>query len=221
MPIKSLSHLSADQRKMWESVYKELKKKGYSEEKAAQITWATVKKHYKDVRKGKKSMAVAQPTVGATEGTNYVDVMLGYPGLDIQAMNGGILLADDGWKRLPSGVVKGDYEHFYADKAEGVYTDIDNKWEGFITVATKFWHDDEGKLYARVELPENHEQKSVFLQDWGEGKYGVSIEYAYPEDAYQYKWVNGVLTPYVSDWYITGYTFTGTPSYSKTKPTTK
>ena len=214
MPLKSLKKLPVRARRMWESVFNEMKDK-YSEERAAKIAWEVVKRNYKSARSGKKSMTVEQPLDNA--GDSYIDVLLGYPGPDKQVFQGGYRLSDAGWNRIPQGVLKGDMEHYYADKAEGLYIDLDEAWEGWVPVAQRFWNGEDGGLYARVELPENHPQTPNFISDWSSGKYGLSIDYAYPEEAVEYTWEGDLLVPEIKEWHITGFTFTEEPAFEKTK----
>lgn len=216
MPIKSIKKLPERARKMWESVYKVAKIK-YGDTKAAKIAWESVKKKYKPVRKGKKSLTVTQThDILNDMKVPTIDVLLGYPGVDEQVSKGGLKLADVGWQKKPFGVLKGDMEHYYADKAEGLYLDLDEVWEGWVPVAQSFWVDDNG-LHAKVELPEHHPATPNFIKDWSSGKYGVSIDYAYPEEAVEYVWYNGELIPELQEWHITGFTFTEKPAFTKTK----
>lgn len=206
MPIKSLSKLPVRARNMWESVYKELKGK-YGEEKAAMLAWGVVKKKYKSVRTGKKSLVVSQNNAPTTE--HSIDVILGYDMGVPDAHNE--ILTEKFWLQKPLGVLKGDMEHYYADKAEGLYIDDSEDFEGWVPVAQKFWHDN-GKLMARVELPENHPFTPTFLNNWKSGEYGLSVEFIYPEEAVEYKVINDNLIPHISEGSLTGFTFTKNPA---------
>lgn len=212
MPIKSLKKLPERALKMWESVYKTAKKK-FSEERAAKIAWTIVRKNFKSVRKGKKSVAVTQPTFDATSSDTFIDVLLGFPTVDEH----GEFLTESFWQNRPFGVIKGDMEHYYADKAAGVYSDIDDTWEGFVPVIQKFWTEDDNKLMGRVELPVSHPQTPTFINDWKSGEYGVSIEYVAPEEAVEFQWIDGELIETITEGQITGFSFTKNPAID-TKP---
>lgn len=216
MVLKSIKKLPKRAQKMWSSVYKEMTQKGKSEILAAKIAWSIVKKNYvPKKRDGKKSIAVSQPLLdsGTNDGTTYVDVVLGYPTIDAH----GEYLAPEFWSTPISGVLKGDMEHYYADKAEGLYIDDSEDYEGWVPIAQRFWKDGE-KLMARVELPENHAFTPTFLEKWKSGEYGLSIEYIYPEEAVEYEFIDGKLVPVIKAGTITGFTFTKTPAIAGTKP---
>lgn len=209
MPIKSIKKLPLRARKMWETVFANAKRK-HGEERAAQIAWKIIKDKFKTERKGKKSIVVPQST--HVEGDNYVDVLLGFPTIDTQNE----YLKPSFWKNRPMGVLKGDMEHYYADKAEGLYISDSDDYEGWVPVAQRFWHDGDN-LMARVELPQSHPFTPTFLERWEAGEYGISIEYAAPEDAIKFEWVNGNLVESISEGQITGFTFTEDPAID-TKP---
>jgi len=217
MRIRSLKKLPERAQKMWESVFKEASS-SYSISRATKIAWNIVQQNYKPERVGKKSLTITQShDVVAGSTVPSIDVLLGYPGIDEQVLSGGLKLADAGWHNKPLGVLKGDMEHYYADKAEGLYIDINEQWEGWVPVAQSFWVNDEGGLHAKVELPDNHPATPNFIKEWSSGKYGLSIDYAYPEEAVEYVWYNDQLIPEVQEWHITGFTFTENPAFTKTK----
>lgn len=219
MPVAALKKLPKRAQKMWEAVYKDMVKKGKSEATAAKITWEVVKKQYKPKnRDGKKSIAVSQPSIesGEKNGVTYIDVVLGYPTIDAH----GEYLASEFWSTPISGVLKGDMEHYYADKAEGLYIDDSEDYEGWVPVAQRFWKDGD-KLMARVELPENHPFTPTFLERWKSGEYGLSIEYVYPEEAVEYENIDGKYVSVIKTGTITGFTFTKHPAIEGTKPTKK
>jgi hypothetical protein len=187
--------------------------KNHPTPRAAKIAWEVTKTNYKHVgAHGKKSLAVPQTSMVTSEGKTYIDVLLGFA--DVNDRD--IMLAPDVWKKPINGVLKGDVEHYYAKKAAGEFVDIPEELQDFIPMAQKFWNT-EGKLYGRVELPENHSATPTFMNEWKSGKWGVSIEYIYPEEAVNYTWQDGVMVPYVSDATITGFTFTKNPAIKETK----
>ena len=213
MPLSALKKLPKRAQKMWEAVYKEMRSKGKSEASAAKIAWGVVKKSYKPKKRdGKKSIAVEQPT-NLSSGEAYIDVVLGYPTIDAH----GEYLGPSFWS-LPSGVLKGDMEHYYSDKASGVYIDDENEdFKGWVPVADSFWKEGD-KLMARVKLPDSHSFTPTFLEKWRSGEYGVSIEYIYPEEAVEYKKINGKFVPTIKTGSITGFSFTKNPAIPGTKP---
>jgi hypothetical protein len=219
MVYKSVQKLPTRAKNMFNAIY-EVAKKSVADNVAAKTALQLVNEHYKPIpSNGKKSLTAMQSYDDAQESKihgTYIDVLLGYPGMDVQALNGGLKLGDDGWSRVPSGVLKGDFEHLYSNKADGAYIDIDEAWDGWVPVSQKFWYDEEG-LHARVELPQNHDQNDEFLKMWNEKKLGLSVDYAYPEDAVYYIETEGKIIPEAKEWFITGFTFTEEPSYEKTK----
>lgn len=218
MPLESLKNLPSPARRMWERVFEELKGK-YSEAKAARIAWDTVKKKYNLPKNTRKSMSVSQKSVSSdSNDSSFIDIMLGYPGSDKQVEeNMGIKLDDSGWNQKPIGTIKGDMEHYYDDIAEGLRPQVDESWEGWVAVSKDFWHDENGALHAKAKIPENHAKTPEFLEKWTSGDVGVSVEFAYPEEALDYTWENGKLVPVAKDWVITGFSFTEDPAKEETK----
>lgn len=204
MPIKALKKLPVAARNMWESVYKKLIKEGKSEASAAKIAWGVVKKHYKSVNTT-KSVALQQ-THAIDDSGNYIDILLGYPTLDAH----GEILDKSFWAQSPMKPLIGDMEHINFQKAEGLRVDYPEMWDGFAPIADKYYHKGD-ELWAKVELP-NHPFTPTFKQDWESGKYGVSIEYSYPEEAITYQWIDGQLVPTIISGEITGFTFTENPA---------
>jgi hypothetical protein len=76
---------------------------------------------------------------------------------------------------------------------------------------------DKGEAWAKVEIPENHPFTPTFVEGWKSGKYGVSTEYVYPEEAETFEWIDGKLTSKVSQGTLTGFSFTEDPAFEKTK----
>lgn len=218
MLIKSLKKLPVGAKNMWESTYKEASKK-YSEERAAKIAWEVVKRNYKGLGKtAKKSMVMPSTTEGTVNG-NFIDVLVGYPAVDKQ----GVYQGTDFWKYASehSNILKGDMEHYYKNKAEGLYVDDSEDSVGWVPMADSFKMSEDGSVYARVEIPENHPFTPTFLQGWESGKYGVSVEYAFPEEAEEYTWVDGKLVPSIKQGILTGFSFTEDPAFEKTKNNSK
>lgn len=214
MQIKSLKKLPVKARNMWEATYKEAKKK-YSEERASKIAWEVVKRNYKgSTGKAKKSMIMRSEAPAKAEG-NYIDVLIGYPDIDKQ----GVYQGHDFWEYASknSNVLKGDFEHYYNDKAEGLYVDDSQDYVGWVPMADTFRMDDDGNVYAKVELPENHAFTPTFIEGWESGKYGVSVEYVFPEEAEDFTWIEGKLVPTVKQGILTGFSFTEDPAFEKTK----
>jgi hypothetical protein len=210
MPIKSINKLPDRAQKMFNTVEATALNKGIPSNRASQVAWKIVKDNYTESRM-KKSVAVTQ-TMGNVADT-FVDVILGFPMRDAHNQ----FLTENFWSKRPMGVLKGDMEHYYADRAEGLYIDDSEDYEGWVPVAQKFWHNDDGKLMARVELPENHAFTDTFLGGWKAGDYGVSIEYVAPEEAFEFEWMGGDLIETIDEGTITGFTFTKSPALD-TKP---
>jgi len=156
---------------------------------------------------GKKSFSIS----GSNLGANVIDVPFGNSGMDVEAMFGGYQLNPEKWKEPPQKELKGDINHFNFDMAEGVYNDLDEKWQNFITKASDFYstknEDGEYELRGKVYVP-NTELGKEFLQRYENGELGVSVEYK-PK-----KWSGN----FIEDWDITGYSFHEDPSYNTKKP---
>jgi hypothetical protein len=204
MPIKSIRKLPDRAQNMFNAISTAAKGKGISENRADKIAWQIVQKDFQPNR-AKKSIAVNQVFNNITD--SFVDVILGFPTRDAHNQ----YLTENFWSKRPMGVLKGDMEHYYADKAEGLYIDDSEDYDGWVPVAQKFWHDGD-KLMARVELPENHAFTPTFLNNWKSGEYGVSIEYVAPEEAFEFSWMDNELVEKVTEGTITGFTFTKTPA---------
>lgn len=210
--MKSLKQIPKTAQKLFKFVKSAMESKGHEELLATKIALRVLKDAYKPVTTGTKSLTIPSPVM--QNGGTHLDVLLGYPGMDVQAMNGGILLGEKGWKTPPSGVLKGDMEHLYHNKALGLYTD--DEWEGWVPYADRFWVDNNG-LNARVHFPQNHPKNDEVLQAYNDGRLGLSIDYAVNEESISYKNCDGIIVPYAEEWVMTGFSFTPTPSYEKTK----
>lgn len=213
MQIKSLKKLPVAAQNMYNAAFKEASKK-YPESRASKIAWEVVKKNYKPSKlKAKKSMAVGTPS--NIEG-NFMEVLVGYPAVDGQ----GIYQGKEFWESAIkySNVLKGDFEHYYDSKANGEYVDDSADSVGWVPMADSFRMDEDGSVYAKVELPENHAFTPTFIQGWESGKYGVSVEYGFSEEAEDYTWIDGKMVPSIKEGVLTGFSFTETPAFEKTKP---
>lgn len=204
MPIKSLKKLPAAARNMWEQVYKKLVSEGKSDSMAARIAWGVVKKHFKAPVTAKSATFSQSYSLGQN---NYIDVLLGFKTVDAH----GEMLSDSFWANKPMHPISGDMEHINFQKAEGKLIDYPEEWDGWVPMADNYYHKD-GQLWAKVELPEKHPFTPTFLKNWESGKYGVSIEYSYPEEAVEYTWVEDKLVPTIVTGTITGFTFTENPA---------
>lgn len=199
----------------WEKAYEMAKADGFSANKALKIANKSLDYYIppKEVHTGKKS--VPQNITRVDAGSNVIDVLVGYPELDIEAMSGGLYLDPSGWKNAPEDKLMADINHFHYDVVNGNPNQLDEKWHGF-TLEGEAYTTPHGEMRARVTVPDN-ELGQEFLQDWNSGKYGVSAEYKYDisslEDADDYT--------LVKDWSVTGFTFEEDPSYTKTKPITQ
>ena len=151
---------------------------------------------------GKKSFALNTQNYNSG---NVIDILVGYPGADTEAIYGGRVLDSNGWKNIPSKPMTFDLNHFSYDVVQGVRNDLDEKWQDFKVKVSDWYYDDEG-LKAKAYIPESDKGKQ-FLEEYKQGKYGVSIEYkGIQEDKL------------IKDWEIIGGTFHEDPSYSLTKP---
>lgn len=192
-----------DKQEFWDKSYNAAKKKGHSAKDAQKIADKNMK-NYKEPEKveGKKSFVVSQSSDITSD--NYLDVLMGYPGMDVEAEHGGHFLDPSGWSNLPNQTLIGDIEHYNFDLSHGIHNDLDEKWQHFRAEAEDFYQASDG-LRARVKIPDT-ETGREFKELYKAGKYGASIEYSGYED-------NNM----VKDWTITGFTFTKDPSYNKTK----
>lgn len=151
---------------------------------------------------GKKSFAI--DTSYFTQG-NVLDILVGYPEADTEELFGGASLDKSGWNNVPNKEYTFDLNHFKFDALQGVRNDLEESWQGFKVKVKDFYKNEDG-LRAKAYVPEN-EQGTKFIQDYNQGKYGVSIEYQGDQQG-----------EVVKDWEIIGGTFHTDPSYSKTKP---
>jgi hypothetical protein len=214
MRINSLNKLPHKAREFFDTIRKEAEKH-VDEITAHKTALELLKTHYEPTpRVGKKSIVVSQHVDTMANGSTSFDIMLGKPTIDVDNQ----MLKF--WQNRPIGVIKGDMEHYYADKADGVYTDIDDRWEGFVPVIQKFWHKGD-ELWGKVELPENHPMTLDFIKDWKSGKYGVSVEFIAPEEAETNEFIDGQLVSVISEGQITGFSFTENPAISETKISNK
>lgn len=211
MPLSALKKLPAGARNMFESVYRKLKDEGYSDSRASKIAWGVVKKHYKSVKTA-KSAVMAQSYENTPSSNVLKDVLFGFSEID----KDGERLSDDFWKNIPQIPISGDLEHIHKRKAEGEYVDYPSEWDGWVPIADNFKYKD-GKLYGDVELPKNHPMTEKFLVDWNNKEYGVSVEYAYPEEAEQYQWEDNILVPTITAGTITNWAFTKDPAINTKK----
>lgn len=200
-------------QRYWERAYEMAKEEGFSAQKALKIANKALDYYVppKEVHTGKKS--VPQNITRVDAGSNIIDVLIGYPELDIEAMSGGLYLDPSGWQKVPESSLMGDINHFHYDIVNGNPNQLDEKWHGF-TVQGEPYVTPHGEMRARVKIPDTDLGKE-FLQDWNSGKYGVSAEYRYNLSALEES-EQGFTT--VKDWEITGFTFEEDPSYTKTKP---
>lgn len=200
----------------WEKAYEMAKADGFSAEKALKIANKALDYYVppKEVHTGKKS--IPQDIVRTdSAGNNTLDVLIGYPELDIEAMSGGLYLDPSGWQKVPESSLLADINHFHYDIVNGNPNQLDEKWHGF-TLEGEAYTTPHGEMRAKVKVPDTELGKE-FLNDWYAGKYGVSAEYRYDISALEEA---GDYT-LVKDWEITGFTFEEDPSYEKTKPVPK
>jgi len=213
MQIKALNKLPSAAKSMWNELYKKAKET-HSDERAAKIAWTITKsKFVKSTGKAKKSM-VFESNADITEG-NYIDVMIGYPAVDSQ----GIYQPSEFWDYAAknSYTLKGDMEHAYTRRADGEYINDFDDFEGWIPIMDDIKVNDKGEAWAKVELPTNHQFTPTFVEGWKSGKYGVSTEYVYPEEAETSTWVDGNLVSTINQGTFTGFSFTENPAFEKTK----
>ena len=194
-----------DKQEFWDKSYNAAKKKGHSAKDARKIADKNMK-NYKAPEKveGKKSFI---PQTGASNisSDNYIDVLMGYPGMDVEAEHGGHYLDPAGWSNIPTNKLVADLEHYNFDMSHGINNTLDEKWQHFRAEAEEFYLANDG-LRAKVKIPGTDTGKE-FIEKYKSGEFGVSIEY----DGYK----DGEM---VKDWSITGFSFTKDPSYNKTKP---
>lgn len=207
MKISNIKKLPAAARNMFDAVSSKVRASGESEFKAAKVALEVVRNHYSPVIQT-KSVALQQSYVS---NDNIIDVLLGKPMLDVH----GEFYTADFWKNSPMAPLKGDMEHINFRKAQGLKVDHPEIWEGFIAETDRFYHKGD-ELWAKVELPD-HEFTPEFLKKWNAGEIGASVETAIPEEAIEYKWMDGKLVPHIIGGEITGFTFTEDPALDTKK----
>jgi len=184
--------------------YARLKNKGYSAEDALFIS-NRVKDIEENIVTVKRSFVVADANVG---NGNVLDVCFGYSQPDTAEIFGQPKLEPTGWEKVPNKEFTGDINHYNFDIARGVTNNLEDKWKHFVTKASDFYTTVTEKgteLRGKVHVPEN-ELGSEFINDYKEGKYGISIEAKGNQQG-----------DVIKDWNMIGYTFHEDPSYSKTK----
>jgi len=203
MRINSTKHLPTAARNLFNVVADKVISTGKSELHAARVALEVVKQNYKPVNVA-KSVSLKQSY--ESSGDNFIDVLLGKPMLDAH----GEFYTADFWKNSPMKPLNGDMEHISYRKAEGLYVDHPESWEGFTTTTDRFYHKGE-ELWAKVELPD-HPFTPTFKSNWESGKYGASVETAIPDEAIEFKWLEEKLVPHIVGGEITGFTFTEEPA---------
>jgi len=159
-------------------------------------------KNYKPEVTGKKSFSLNTENYNSG---NIIDILVGYPEKDTEAIYGGVELDPSGWKNVPKNPLTFDLNHFGYDVVRGVRNDLEEKWQDFNVKVSDWYYDGEG-LKAKAYIPESDKGKE-FLDKYKRGEFGVSVEYKGLEDG-----------KIIKDWEITGGTFHTDPSYTKTKP---
>lgn len=216
MKINSVTKLSPRTKSAFKAIHNRVKEVVDDNVLAAKVALQLFDKVNVPMSSGMKSMAVAQQShitgQSSLEGP-YVDFMLGLPTVDLH----GSFLAESFWQKKPIGVIKGDFDHHYAKKANGIMVDDNPEYEGWVPMAQKFWHDNDGALWARAELPEKHPFTPTFLERWKSGEYGASIEFVYPDEAVEYKFNGDQMIEVIHEGSITGFTFTDDPAILQTK----
>lgn len=184
-------------QKIFDEVYQNSKNKGFSAEDALKIA----KKSINDLVVGKKSFSMSSYDV---TNDRVLDVLVGYPDIDTEYKFGGRLLDPNGWYKIPDTQLTADINHYTFDAANGVRNDLDDKWKDFSAIFKDWYITDDG-LRAKVFVPET-EIGDEFINEYKNGKYGVSVEYIGKEK-----------DNVIYDWDITGVSFHTDPSYIKTK----
>lgn len=184
-------------QKYFDNIYDKSRQKGFSPEDSYKIA----KSSTDNLVVGKKSFALNSADIS---GDRMLDVLVGYPGLDTEAQFGGRRLSDDGWLNPPKTSLTADINHYLFDVTAGVRNDLDEKWQNFSAKVQDWYVSDDG-LRAKVFVPES-ELGDEFINDYKQGKYGVSVEY-----------VGSEQDNVIYDWEITGVSFHTDPSYTKTK----
>jgi len=197
-----------DKQEYFEKAYAKAKRKGYTAREAKRIALTALKYWTPDKKlpeikpvKGKRSLAVNS---NFTQNGNIIDVLVGYP--DSMAEQNIVDSLDmSGFENFKEKEVYADLEHFHFDFANGVKNDLDEKWHTFLMPAKLYKVGNE--IRAKVEIPDTERGKE-FLKKYKSGKYGASIEY------------QGVYTDEnkITNWEITGFSFTKNPHYNQTKP---
>jgi len=209
MQIRSLKKIPIAAKNMAETVYNKMISEGKSEIIATRVAWEVTKRHFQAPVTAKSTTFSQSYTLGQN---NTIDVLLGFPTVDAH----GEMLTESFWANKPMHPISGDMEHIHFQKAEGMLVDYPAEWDGWIPMADSFYHKD-GGLWAKVEVPQGHPYTPTFMKEWESGKYGVSIEYTYPEEAVEYKFINDTLVPTITSGKITGFTFTENPAINTKK----
>jgi hypothetical protein len=155
-----------------------------------------------------KSMTARQSAFNYDESTNFIEVSLGKPGLDAQ----GEVTTENFWRNGVKGSIKGDMEHYYEFKSEGLKVEDNPEYEGWVVHLNDSWYD-QGELKGKVSYPIDHPYTETFLNRWKQGELGVSVDYE-TVDEVQY---DDNLNPVLDTGDIYRFTFTSKPAID-TKP---
>lgn len=194
-------------KRLFESTLIEVVKKVDDIDRAMSIAWDITKSDYSEPTTIKSSTFYQQ---GVATTDNIIQVMLGSPNIDTD--NDQLEFIG---KSKPFHPIVGDMEHMYLNPDE--VTEAEKEmFEGFNAIADRYFHKEDGSLWADVEIPK-HIYTPTFMKEWESGQLGVSVEYDYPKEAIEFEYVKGERITKVTEGILTGFSFTRKPANVETK----
>lgn len=193
-----------DRQEYFDSAYETAKSRGHMPSTAFEIATRASESYVEPslpIVEGSRSLASTSPALYEVN-ENTFDILVGYPDSMLEE---GLedSLDSSGWENFDKLTVRADMEHNILNIAQGEQSNIDEKWNTFLVDSMLYKKGNE--IRAQFEVPK-HEQSEEFKSMLKDGKLGASIEYRGQKNGNK-----------ITNWEITGYSFTEEPHYSKTK----
>lgn len=189
-----------DKQSFWNTNFQEAQQKGFNSNDSKIIADLAMENYVEpEIVTGVRSIAVDSNYI---ESGNTFDILVGYvdSGLEENLPDS---LDSSGFDNFESLKTKADIEHYNHDLSAGIANDLDEKWHHFSIDSELYKKGNEirAKVFPTTEL---HKE---FMDEYKKGTHGASIEYEGIKE-------NNKIT----NWKISGFTFTKNPHYVATKP---
>lgn len=189
-----------DEQTYWSTNFSQARSKGFSANDSKIIADLAQQDYVApEIVAGVRSMAVDS---NYKESGDILDVLVGYVDSGVEE-NLDDSLDSSGFDNFDSLNTKADLEHYNSDFADGIGNDLDEKWQHFGIDSQMYKKGNE----IRAKLNPISELDYEFMEDYKKGIYGASIEYEGIKENNK-----------VTNWEITGFSFTKNPHYIGTKP---